>query len=121
MDKLYMVDAFKHREPNAIACYVLRHEKPVVIDPEPQSGVHNVVEELRKLKVKPELIALTHVHLDHVGGAATLAKPFSAKVVVHPRGARHVVDPTRLWESSRTVVRSWPTSSVSPSPQKRSR
>jgi glyoxylase-like metal-dependent hydrolase (beta-lactamase superfamily II) len=105
MDKPYMVDTFKHREPNVIACYVLRHEKPVVIDPGPQSGVHNVVEELRRLKVKPKLIALTHVHLDHAGGAATLAKLFSAKVVVHPRGARHVVDPTRLWESSRTVVR----------------
>jgi len=101
---MHIVDAFKQREPNVIACYVLQYEEPVVIDPGPLSGVHCVVEELKRLRVKPKLIALTHVHLDHGGGAATLAKLFSAKVLVHPRGTRHVVDPTRLWEASRTVL-----------------
>ena len=105
MGKIYMVDAFKHYEPHVIACYVLQYEKPVLIDPGPQSGVHNVIEELKRLRVKPEVITLTHVHLDHAGGAATLAKHLSAKVVVHPRGAKHIVDPTRLWEASREVQR----------------
>ena len=105
LGKTCVIDAFKHREPHVIACYVLQYEKPVLIDPGPQSGVHDVVEELKRLKVEPEVIALTHVHLDHAGGAATLAKYLSAKVVVHPRGAKHVVNPTRLWEASRGVLR----------------
>lgn len=42
-------------------------------------------------------IVLTHIHLDHAGGAGTLAAAFPhASVIVHPRGARHLADPTRL-------------------------
>jgi len=104
LGKIYMIDAFKHCEPHVIACYVLQYEKPVLIDPGPQSGVHNVIEELKRLRAKPEVITLTHVHLDHAGGAAVLAKHLSAKIVVHPRGAKHIVDPTRLWEASREVL-----------------
>ncbi len=104
LSKIHIIDVFKHREPNVISCYVLQYEKPVVIDPGPLNGVHNVMEGLERLSVKPEIIALTHVHLDHAGGVARLAKPLSAKVVVHPRGAKHVVNPAKLWEASKTIL-----------------
>ncbi|MEP1472242.1 MAG: MBL fold metallo-hydrolase [Halieaceae bacterium] len=43
----------------------------------------------------------THVHLDHAGGAGTIMARFpSAQLLVHPRGARHLIDPGRLVESS---------------------
>lgn len=46
----------------------------------------------------------THVHLDHAGGAGTLmAACPGAELLVHPRGARHLVDPTRLEASVRQV------------------
>jgi glyoxylase-like metal-dependent hydrolase (beta-lactamase superfamily II) len=39
----------------------------------------------------------THVHLDHAGGAGAMMRAFpNAKLVVHPRGARHMIDPARL-------------------------
>ena len=39
----------------------------------------------------------THVHLDHAGGAGELMKQcLNAKLVVHPRGARHLIDPSKL-------------------------
>lgn len=42
-------------------------------------------------------VIVTHVHLDHAGGAgALLAHLPNAKLVVHPRGARHMIDPTKL-------------------------
>ncbi len=42
-------------------------------------------------------VLVTHVHLDHAGGAGTLMRELPrAKLVVHPRGARHMVDPTQL-------------------------
>ena len=42
-------------------------------------------------------IFLTHIHLDHAGGASECMRRFpNAKLVVHPRGARHMADPTRL-------------------------
>jgi len=39
----------------------------------------------------------THVHLDHAGGAGELMKQCqNASLIVHPRGARHMIDPTKL-------------------------
>ena len=49
-------------------------------------------------------LILTHVHLDHAGGAgALMAKLPNAKLVVHPRGARHMIDPSKLWTSASAV------------------
>lgn len=46
----------------------------------------------------------THVHLDHAGGAGLLMQELpSAKLVVHPRGARHLIDPSVLIEGARAV------------------
>lgn len=46
----------------------------------------------------------THVHLDHGGGAGALMAAFpAARLVVHPRGAGHLVDPTRLIAGSTAV------------------
>src|SRR5687768_11442791 len=42
-------------------------------------------------------LLLTHVHLDHAGGAgALMAQLPNARLVVHPRGAPHMIDPSRL-------------------------
>jgi len=44
-----------------------------------------------------EYVILTHVHLDHAGGAGMLMRELpNAQLVVHPRGARHMIDPTQL-------------------------
>jgi glyoxylase-like metal-dependent hydrolase (beta-lactamase superfamily II) len=49
-------------------------------------------------------VALTHVHLDHAGGTGDIARSFpSATVYVHPRGARHLADPSRLVASAALV------------------
>lgn len=44
-----------------------------------------------------DFVILTHIHLDHAGGAGVMMEAFpNAKLVVHPRGARHMIEPTRL-------------------------
>lgn len=49
-------------------------------------------------------LILTHVHLDHAGGAGELmARLPLAKLVVHPRGARHMIDPSKLWAGATAV------------------
>lgn len=49
-------------------------------------------------------LVLTHVHLDHAGGAGELmARLPNAKLVVHPRGARHMLDPSKLWAGASAV------------------
>lgn len=49
-------------------------------------------------------LILTHVHLDHAGGAGELmAQLPNARLVVHPRGARHMIDPSKLWAGASAV------------------
>lgn len=49
-------------------------------------------------------LILTHVHLDHAGGAGELmAQLPNARLVVHPRGARHMIDPSHLWAGATAV------------------
>ncbi len=51
-----------------------------------------------------EYVILTHVHLDHAGGAGEMMQRLPrARLVVHPRGARHMVDPRRLWDGAAAV------------------
>ena len=46
----------------------------------------------------------THVHLDHAGGAGLLMKQCqNATLVVHPRGARHLIDPSKLVAGAKAV------------------
>jgi len=51
-----------------------------------------------------DYVILTHVHLDHAGGAGHMMRALpGARLVVHPRGARHMVDPSKLWEGASAV------------------
>jgi len=51
-----------------------------------------------------EYVLLTHVHLDHAGGAgALLGELPNARAVIHPRGASHLIDPTKLIKASIAV------------------
>ncbi len=51
-----------------------------------------------------DYVILTHVHLDHAGGAGEMMRRLpGARLVVHPRGARHMVDPSKLWEGASAV------------------
>jgi len=51
-----------------------------------------------------DYVILTHVHLDHAGGAGEMMRRLpAARLVVHPRGARHMIDPSRLWAGAAAV------------------
>src|SRR5690606_7289558 len=51
-----------------------------------------------------DFVIPTHVHLDHAGGAGLLMRELpGATLVVHPRGAPHLIDPQRLMDGARAV------------------
>lgn len=77
----------------------------VLVETGPESTRETLVEALSGLGVAPgELAAVfvTHIHLDHAGAAGWFAAK-GVPVHVHPKGAKHLVDPSRLVESSREV------------------
>lgn len=65
------------------------------------------LEALAALGLAPEsvdYVILTHIHLDHAGGAGAMLRVFpNARLVVHPRGSRHMVDPSKLWAATEEV------------------
>ena len=82
-----------------IACYQVGD---VLVDPGPTSCLPVLLEALGD--ARPRALLLTHVHLDHAGSSGSLVERWpDLRVYVHERGARHLVDPTRLYESSRRV------------------
>jgi glyoxylase-like metal-dependent hydrolase (beta-lactamase superfamily II) len=71
----------------------------VVVDPGPSSCLKQLLPVLEAHP--PRVIALTHIHLDHAGATGSLAARFpDCEVWVHERGARHMVDPSRLLASA---------------------
>ena len=70
-------------------------------------AVPKLMEALAREGLEPaqvKWIVVTHVHLDHAGGASALAKLCpNATVLAHPRAVRHLVDPTKLVASATQV------------------
>ncbi|MDP5238370.1 MBL fold metallo-hydrolase [Uliginosibacterium sp. 31-16] len=70
-------------------------------------SVPRVLAALAEIGIAPENVdwlLLTHVHLDHAGGAGALLQVLpNAKLVVHPRGARHMIEPAKLWAGTVAV------------------
>ena len=70
-------------------------------------SVPRAVEFLDSHHLRPEdvdYVIPTHVHLDHAGGAGAMMRVFpNAQLVVHPRGARHMINPERLIQGTISV------------------
>jgi glyoxylase-like metal-dependent hydrolase (beta-lactamase superfamily II) len=74
----------------------------VLIDPGPESSMDTLLEALDG--EQPRALLLTHIHFDHAGAAGALVREWpDLEVWVHERGARHLVDPTRLVASAKRL------------------
>jgi glyoxylase-like metal-dependent hydrolase (beta-lactamase superfamily II) len=94
------IDAQYHR-PGLVAIHLLvEGDTAALVDTGTAFSVPGVIETLQQKDLAPENVAyvfLTHIHLDHAGGASEFMRCLpNAKLVVHPRGARHMADPSRL-------------------------
>ena len=81
--------------------------RAAIVDTGVNSSVPRVLQALREKGLHPaqvDYVILTHIHLDHAGGAGLLlSKLPNAMLTVHPRGARHIIDPHKLIASTRAV------------------
>lgn len=68
------------------------------------AGLLKALESLEIPRDRVDYVIVTHVHLDHAGGAGRLMRHLpNARLVVHPRGARHMIDPSRLIQGATAV------------------
>lgn len=107
-EKVYHVDVLDGIENGIVSAYILDFDDVAIIDPGPASGYKNILKALDELGIEKERVkylVATHIHIDHSGNCGHLVKELpEAKVVVHPKGAKHLIDPERLWVSSKSVL-----------------
>jgi glyoxylase-like metal-dependent hydrolase (beta-lactamase superfamily II) len=90
------------RELNAV--YVIEGDEPCLVESGPGADVPAVLRALGAIGIGASDLAhivVTHIHVDHAGGAGALLDRFpAARVWVHERGAPHLADPSRLIAST---------------------
>ncbi len=79
---------------------IVEEDRVAFIDTGTNDSLPNVLAALNKLGLDVtavDYVILTHIHLDHAGGAGAMMQAFpNAKLVVHPRGVRHMAEPSKL-------------------------
>jgi glyoxylase-like metal-dependent hydrolase (beta-lactamase superfamily II) len=89
------------------SAYLVEAAEPAIVETGPTTSADEVAEGLTALGIGPDDLAhivVTHIHLDHAGGAGALATRYpGAAVWVHGRGAPHLAEPDRLVASAARI------------------
>ena len=99
-DGIYAIDAHYVRPQLAAIHLIVEAGRAAFFDTGTNASLPHVLAVLARLNLAAEAVDYvipSHVHLDHAGGAGAMMQAFpNARLVVHPRGARHMIDPTKL-------------------------
>ena len=105
---VFAIDLMPNGFSNFIASYVIKARKTMIVESGPTVTVPSLLRGLSEIGVSAEdvdYVAVSHVHLDHAGGAAMLLSHLpNAKLIVHRRGIPHMIDPEKLWTQARLVL-----------------
>ncbi|WP_047981525.1 MBL fold metallo-hydrolase [Ornithinibacillus contaminans] len=106
-DRRYVIDGFDMGIPVRTGTYVLAEKELTIIETGPSPSIQYVkagLEELGYTLDQVKYIIVTHIHLDHAGGAGFLLKDCpNATIIVHPRGKRHLIEPRKLAAGARAI------------------
>jgi glyoxylase-like metal-dependent hydrolase (beta-lactamase superfamily II) len=104
---IHVIDTGFHRECFDASYLIVEGRRAAFVDTGTNHGVPRLLAALDEVGLAPgdvEWLIVTHVHLDHAGGAGLLMQSLpNATLVVHAHGARHMINPTQLVESARQV------------------
>lgn len=106
-DGITAIDVDYVRPRLAASQLVVDHGRAAFVDTGTTRSIGNLLAAMAARGVEPaqvDWVLTTHVHLDHAGGAGALMRHLpNARCVVHPRGARHLIDPAKLIAGSIAV------------------
>ena len=104
---IHVIDSGYGRTRLAAIHLIVDSGRVAVVDTGNNASVPTVLAALAELGLAPDQVdwvLLTHIHLDHAGGAGSLMCAFpNARLAVHSRGSRHMADPSKLWDGTVAV------------------
>jgi glyoxylase-like metal-dependent hydrolase (beta-lactamase superfamily II) len=102
-EDIYRLETILPGAHYTFSAYLIREMEGTLIEPGPASMVPFIQEGMKQLGIQSlSYVIPTHIHLDHGGGVGRLTELFPhARVVLHPRGAKHIADPSRLIEGTK--------------------
>jgi glyoxylase-like metal-dependent hydrolase (beta-lactamase superfamily II) len=104
---IYVIDTGFHRPMFDASYLIVENGRGAFVDTGTNASVPRLLAVLESIGLPRDAIdcvIATHVHLDHAGGAGLLMRSLpNARLVVHPHGARHLIDPARLLNGARAV------------------
>ena len=105
--EVFQIDTRMAGYEGITAGYLIRGDRPCLVETGTAPSAPVVRDALAVLGIGAGDLAsvvVTHIHLDHAGGAGDIAAMFpAAQIVVHQRGARHLADPSKLMAGARMV------------------
>lgn len=106
-DGIYTIDCDYLKPGYACSYLIIDGDEAAFIDNNTYYAVPKLIAKLSELGMHPDqvrYVIVTHVHLDHSGGTSRLLDLCNkAKVLAHPRAARHLIQPERLIKSAKQV------------------
>jgi len=103
----FCIDTHDLNREQRTSSYLLIDEKIALIETSASPSVPYIIDGLDELNIALEdidYVIVTHIHLDHAGGAGLFLQSCpNATFVVHPRGVAHMADPSRLIASAKSV------------------
>jgi glyoxylase-like metal-dependent hydrolase (beta-lactamase superfamily II) len=105
--EVFQIDTRMAGYEGITAGYLIRSDRPCLVETGTAPSAPVVRDALARLGIGAgdlATVVVTHIPLDHAGGAGDIAVMFpAARIVVHQRGARHLADPSRLMAGARQV------------------
>ena len=109
-DNIYQIDVFMEDKPGRMSCYYIDSVDPMLIEVGPSNSFPYLISSLESLGINNvKRSAMTHLHLDHIGGVGHLVEKYKNHFVyIHELGLKHLPNPEKLWKAvSRIYTEEW--------------
>lgn len=100
-NEIYQIDVFMENKSGRMSCYYIDSSNPMLVEVGPSNSFPYLISSLESLGISEvKRSAMTHLHLDHIGGIGHLVEKYKEHFVyIHELGIKHLPNPERLWKA----------------------